>query len=117
MKLPFVDALESVVLGRTVRPFPPPFLSMKHGEKPPQFNSDPDWVDYETRCILGYRQTAPVNAAEQVRRDAIRALTYQLYGGVRKELVELSIELRGAGLYPDSEPMVRLEKLIETLSP
>lgn len=117
MKLPFVDALETVVLGRMAAPIPPPFLELKHGEEPAEFSPGRDWLEYRTRCVLGYHQTAPHEARDQVRHDTIRALTHHLYGDIHRELIEAVLELRRAGMRPDAKPMQRLEAIIAATSP
>lgn len=117
IELPFVRHLTARVLGQTAVPLQPPYLEMRFSEEPPQVNLMPDWCDFVCAITLGYRQSAPAEAADVVKRDTIRALTHELYGSIRDELIKAVLELRREGARPDSPAIERLERLIRAVSP
>lgn len=119
MKIPFIQDLKQVVVGRG-QPLHAPLYTIRHGAE-----YDSLVVNVDTRILVKTHVDLHVSASipqgampgewETAKKNAVRAMCSHLYGPVEMEIRDVIRELWEIGVPGDAPAMVRLEALIETL--
>ncbi len=114
--IPFVDALRVELTGRAHTQMLPPLVEMiKMDAFPavPEFR-DSDW-EYHAFAQVGFKQTAPRDASEHVKAQAVRAICFHVFGPVEAELRLVQEDMWRLGVPSSSPAMQRVERLISVL--
>ena len=115
-KIPFVEALRVEMTGRAHSQILPPLVEIIDVDTSPVIPEHPgyEW-EFHAFAQVGFKQTAPKDASERVRKNGVRAICHHLYGPVEAEL-RLAIEdLWRVGVPSSSPAMRRLDRLISVL--
>jgi len=113
MKIKLLTAIQTKILDRV--PVELSFADVSFATEPTNDQSHGYHVKYSSEIKLYFQQIADAGANDQIRRYAVRALSDELYGDVRREITEVLKLLWQEGQH-QKEYTKRLERMLPVLS-
>ena len=116
MKLPLLEHVKSVAIGRSPSPLVSNPFNISWEEAPSERAlGKQDLIEYRSSVEVFYVQHKPSTVDGLVREHAIRAIAHEVYGPVAYELRGLLNDLRAIGLPPNASAFKRVEAMIDAL--
>lgn len=113
MKIPLMEHLKQVVIGRAMPKCGPIQLSVARDARPDDVIV-PN-LRYKTEITFGVCQVAPDHSEQQIRLRAIEMFHHHLYAPVINELTEITHAMYEEGGGPHEQSFSRVLELIDTL--